>query len=117
MRRRIRPRRVGPMAADTSPPEPVWQVLEVGPDDPLLEPLIVGLMVEYRGRYPEWRQSAELDRFPTTDWDPPDGTFLVIVEDGETVAGGAFRRADATTAELKRMWTSSAHRRRGLARR
>lgn len=33
------------------------------------------------------------------------------------MAGGAFRRYDEVTAELKRIWTHSAHRRRGLARR
>ena len=31
------------------------------------------------------------------------------------VTGGAFRRFDAKTAELKRIWTDSGHRRRGLA--
>jgi GNAT superfamily N-acetyltransferase len=40
----------------------------------------------------------------------------VIQENGESIAGGAFRRYNATTAELKRIWTHSAHRRRGLAR-
>jgi GNAT superfamily N-acetyltransferase len=36
---------------------------------------------------------------------------------GDTpVTGGAFRRFDAETAELKRIWTDSGHRRRGLAR-
>jgi GNAT superfamily N-acetyltransferase len=29
------------------------------------------------------------------------------------VAGGAFRRYDETTAELKRIWTASTHRKRG----
>ncbi|MCG8928041.1 GNAT family N-acetyltransferase [Lentzea sp. CC55] len=33
------------------------------------------------------------------------------------MTGGAFRRHDAETAELKRIWTHSSHRRRGLARR
>jgi GNAT superfamily N-acetyltransferase len=32
------------------------------------------------------------------------------------VTGGAFRRFDDQTAELKRIWTDSGHRRRGLAR-
>ena len=31
------------------------------------------------------------------------------------MTGGAFQRYDADTAELKRIWTSSAHRRQGLA--
>src|SRR4051794_32032156 len=94
-----------------------WEVRQVRFDDPVVEPLLVGLMVEYHGRYPEWGGGAELDRDPTDDWDPPGGTFLVIIEDGETIAGGAFRRIDETTAELKRIWTSTEHRRRGLARR
>ncbi len=33
------------------------------------------------------------------------------------MTGGAYRRYDERTAELKRIWTHSAHRRRGLARR
>ena len=37
-------------------------------------------------------------------------------EGGESVAGGAFRRRGPQTAEFKRIWTHSGHRRRGLAR-
>lgn len=69
----------------------------------------------------------------------PDGDLVLLVENGTPVAGGAFRRrtepelgdpalrATGTahdddgvplvpTAELKRIWTHSAHRRRGLGR-
>ncbi|MGD3107478.1 GNAT family N-acetyltransferase [Streptomyces sp. YGL11-2] len=42
---------------------------------------------------------------------------MLLLEDGSPVAGGAFRRHDPDTAELKRIWTHSAHRRRALARR
>ena len=52
-----------------------------------------------------------------TDFEPPHGTFLVLTENGETVAGGALRRRDPDTAEVKRVWTANRHRRRGLARR
>jgi ribosomal protein S18 acetylase RimI-like enzyme len=39
------------------------------------------------------------------------------VHNGQAIAGGAFMRAnDAGTVEIKRVWTHSAHRRRGLAR-
>jgi len=34
---------------------------------------------------------------------------------GRPVTGGAFRRYDDDTAELKRIWTDSGHRRRGYA--
>lgn len=50
-------------------------------------------------------------------FEPPHGQFLLLMEAGEAVAGGAFKRFDDETAELKRIWTHSRHRRRGLARR
>lgn len=55
--------------------------------------------------------------YPAEEFAPPGGAFLLLLEDGRPVAGGAYRRHDARTAELKRIWTHSAHRRRGLARR
>ena len=42
--------------------------------------------------------------------------FLLVERDGEVVAGGAFKRESESTVEIKRVWTSSAHRRQGLAR-
>ena len=42
--------------------------------------------------------------------------MLIGVLDRRPVTGGAFRRFDDRTAELKRIWTDSAYRRRGLAR-
>ncbi|KAA8719593.1 GNAT family N-acetyltransferase [Corynebacterium flavescens] len=42
---------------------------------------------------------------------------LLLVRRGfETVAGGAFMYLDDETAEIKRVWTSSNHRRQGLSR-
>jgi uncharacterized protein YndB with AHSA1/START domain len=49
------------------------------------------------------------------EFEPPDGTFLVLLEDGATVAGGAIRRLSADTCEVKRMWTAPGHRRKGYA--
>jgi GNAT superfamily N-acetyltransferase len=60
---------------------------------------------------------TEFRQYPATDFAAPDGALLLLLDDGRPVAGGAFRRYDNETAELKRMWTHSAHRRRGLARR
>ena len=42
--------------------------------------------------------------------------MLVGLLDGVPVTGGAFRRFDDETAELKRIWTDARHRRRGHAR-
>lgn len=51
------------------------------------------------------------------DFAPPHGARVLLLDGDEPVAGGAFRRHDGRTAELKRIWTSSAHRKRGLGRR
>ncbi|MFI9327455.1 GNAT family N-acetyltransferase [Kitasatospora sp. NPDC052868] len=94
---------------------PVLEVRRVVIDDPLVEPLLRELTEEYVGRYgPEARQ--EMTRYPRDAFAEPAGLLLLLLEDGEPVAGGAYKRYDEHTAELKRMWTHSAHRRRGLAR-
>ncbi|MFC5667909.1 GNAT family N-acetyltransferase [Kitasatospora misakiensis] len=90
------------------------EVRRTGIDDPLAEPLVRELTEEYVRRYGPGAYE-EMTRYPADSWAEPHGLLLLLLEDGEPVAGGAYRRYDARTAELKRMWTSSAHRRRGLA--
>jgi len=100
--------------------EPALSVQLAHPDDPLAAPLFAELAVEYDGRYGDLFGGAdrELTRYPAEEFLPPDGELVLLLQDGVAVAGGAFRRhADPGTAEVKRMWTASAHRRRGLARR
>ena len=123
---------------------PALEVREVHLSDPLVEPLLAGLSVEYRSRYhdllTEEQHRAEMAHYAAEEFAPPVGSLVLLLEDSEPVAGGAFRRrlepelgdaarlarADARdadgvpvvpTAELKRIWTHAAHRRRGLARR
>jgi GNAT superfamily N-acetyltransferase len=99
---------------------PRLEVVRVHPDDDLARPLFAELAVEYDTRYGTLFGSAaqELTRYPAAEFLPPDGELVLLLQDGVPVAGGAFRRhPDPGTAEVKRMWTSSAHRRRGLARR
>src|SRR3954453_1295046 len=95
------------------------QVVQVHPDDPLAAPLFAELAVEYDSRYGDLfgGASEELTRYPAQAFLPPDGDFVLLLEDGVAVAGGAFMRHPTGAAEVKRMWTSSTHRRRGLARR
>ncbi|MGE2715516.1 GNAT family N-acetyltransferase [Mycolicibacterium litorale] len=90
----------------------------VGQQDPLAEPLLNELAVEYAGRYNGRTEStlAWLRGHPAEEFAPPDGAMLIGLLGDTPVTGGAFRRFDATTAELKRIWTDSAHRRRGFAR-
>ncbi|WP_329122321.1 GNAT family N-acetyltransferase [Streptomyces sp. NBC_01353] len=83
-------------------------------DDPLARPLLDELAHEYLTRY---GSDADLRRYPPEEFAPPQGAFLLLLEHGRPVAGGAYRRRNPHTVELKRIWTHSAHRRRGLARR
>ncbi|TXS51201.1 GNAT family N-acetyltransferase [Streptomyces sp. t39] len=98
----------------TPSPGPALTVRRTTVDDPLAGPLLAELAHEYLTRY---GSAEDLQRYAPQEFAPPDGAFLLLLERGRPVAGGAYRRFDATTAELKRIWTHSAHRRRGLARR
>jgi GNAT superfamily N-acetyltransferase len=88
------------------------EVRKVRLSDAEVEPLLVGLTYEYDNRYGE---NVEMTRTTETDFDPPSGLFIVLMDGPVTAAGGGFRRYDARTCEVKRMWTSPHHRRRGLA--
>jgi hypothetical protein len=57
-----------------------------------------------------------MERFPDAELTAPHGRLMVLLRNGIAVAGGAFRRYDEQTAELKRIWTHSSYRRQGLAR-
>jgi GNAT superfamily N-acetyltransferase len=89
------------------------------PLDLRAKPLIDELIVEYDNRYGTYFDAegaiAELNRYPPEAFAPPDGNFLLLIRDGETIGGGAFRRFDERTAEFKRVWTRSDLRRQGLA--
>lgn len=90
--------------------------------DPLAGPLLAELAVEYADRYAGKAESilAWLRRYPAAEFAPPGGAMLIGLLGDTPVTGGAFRRfgvvEGADTAELKRIWTDSAHRRRGFAR-
>lgn len=93
----------------------------VSADDPAAEPLLRELEQEYDARYGEFfgeKASAEIRRYPASAFSPDEGgAFVLLLRDGVAIAGGAYKRFDERTAELKRIWTSSSHRRKGLARR
>lgn len=95
----------------------VWS----SPLDPLAKPLIDDLIFEYDSRYGDLfdREGAvaELNRYPPSAFAPPVGAFVLLIRDGDTIGGGAFKRYDDETAELKRVWTRRDLRRQGLARR
>jgi ribosomal protein S18 acetylase RimI-like enzyme len=89
----------------------------VSADDPRARPLLDELAVEYAQRYETTTPTvvAWMKSVPAAEFAPPDGGFLIGEVDGVPVTGGAFRRFDPHTAELKRIWTDRAHRRAGHA--
>jgi GNAT superfamily N-acetyltransferase len=91
----------------------------VGQDDPLAQPLLDELAIEYATRYRGTVSvvAGWLRGYPAAEFTPPTGGMLVGLLDGVPVTGGAFRRFDDDTAELKRIWTDGRHRRQGHARR
>jgi GNAT superfamily N-acetyltransferase len=90
----------------------------VGQDDPLAEPLLAELAVEYATRYGATVQAVAtwLRGYPADEFARPGGGLLIGLLNDRPVTGGAFRRFDDSTAELKRIWTDSRHRRQGHAR-
>jgi GNAT superfamily N-acetyltransferase len=107
---------LNPAALDRS----ALSVLNLPMHDPRVRPLLDELAVEYDSRYGDLfgRGAAadELNRYPASEFNGPGGALLMVRENGESIAGGAFRRYNNETAEFKRIWTHSVHRRRGLAR-
>jgi GNAT superfamily N-acetyltransferase len=86
-------------------------------EDPLAEPLLAELAVEYASRYgaTEEAVSTWLRGYPADEFAPPGGGLLIGLLNDQPVTGGAFRRFDDATAELKRIWTDSRYRRQGHA--
>ncbi|GAA3880968.1 GNAT family N-acetyltransferase [Leifsonia kafniensis] len=80
--------------------------------DPRAEQLLSGLRHEYEVRY---GPGDAADDVPAAEFDPPLGTFLVLMDGDVTVAGGGIRRFDDETCEIKRMWTHPDYRRQGHA--
>ncbi len=119
-------RRTAPEAAPEPAPEAAPEslsgltVLNLPMNDPRVRPLLDELATEYDTRYGhlfgKGAAAEELNRYPAGEFAGPGGALLIVQEDGQSVAGGAFRRRGPQTAEFKRIWTHSAHRRRGLAR-
>jgi GNAT superfamily N-acetyltransferase len=97
----------------------------VGQQDPLAEPLLAELAVEYASRYGATVDAVSkwLRGYPADEFAPPGGGLLIGLSpasgryphNDQPVTGGAFRRFDDATAELKRIWTDSRHRRQGYA--
>lgn len=99
---------------------PTYAFAYVRSGDALAQPLLQDLEREYDSRYGVEvfgePASVEINRYPESAFAAPDGAFLLLLEGGEPISGGAFFRLDEHTAEFKRVWTRADRRGRGLAR-
>lgn len=88
---------------------------DVSPAAAELQPIITGLFGEYAARYGDYFSSQ--NEVEQDEWFLPaqGGLFIVLERDAEIIAMGAYKRYDAQTAELKRIWTRADLRRQGLA--
>jgi GNAT superfamily N-acetyltransferase len=83
-------------------------------DAPLARSLVAALGNELLDRYDGFDGSG--GEHSASDFEKPDGAFLVGRENGEPVACGGLCRYDETTAEIRRMYVAPAARGRGLGR-
>lgn len=106
------------MSLPTAPSVEGLRFVPAGQHDALAEPLLAELTVEYATRYDSTVEQVGswLRGYPADEFEAPGGGMIIGLLDDRPVTGGAFRRFDPQTAELKRIWTDSGHRRRGLAR-
>jgi len=81
---------------------------------PEVAPLLTGLRQEYDARYGQGAGESVLD-VDAEEFEAPTGAFVVLLDEGTTVAGGGIRRIDDTVVEIKRMWTNPDYRRQGYA--
>ncbi|MER7819157.1 GNAT family N-acetyltransferase [Streptomyces sp. NPDC096153] len=82
-------------------------------DDPAFDSIVAALAREYKDKY---GLIDEMDSYGASDFNPPNGRLLVLQVKGRTVAGGAFRRLNSSTAEVKRMWVDPDMRGHGFGR-
>jgi GNAT superfamily N-acetyltransferase len=99
---------------------PVDTFLYTDITDPLGEPLFDELSYEYATRYGATHslkspENTESKKYPPILFTPPGGAFLLLLRDGEPIAGGAFMQIDKRTVEMKRIWTATDYRRQGLS--
>lgn len=80
--------------------------------DPAIAPLLADLAAEYEALYGPTDEMTAADE---TEFDPPSGLFLAVVEERVVIAGGGFRYLAPGVCEVKRMWTHRSHRGQGHA--
>ena len=87
------------------------------PQDESAEWALAQYFAELDSRFPGGFDAGDPTLEEVAALRPPDGRFLLIRSNEETVGCGALQRIDAETAEVKRMWIQLERRGLGLGRR
>jgi ribosomal protein S18 acetylase RimI-like enzyme len=90
--------------------------MEAEPGRTLVTELWADMAIRYADDPTAPETKGETDDLRNEEVLPPDGRFVIVLEDGAPVACGAIRRHDVDTAEIKRMWVRPEARGRGIAR-
>lgn len=99
--------------------DPVAFVIEIRPvhaDRPPADALLAEMVAEITRLYGPLEDRGAPSATPAELW-APGGTYLVVSEDGEPVAGGGVKRIGEGVGEVKRMFVRERARGRGHARR
>jgi GNAT superfamily N-acetyltransferase len=78
--------------------------------------LLAAFQSEVKEIYPFWSPAVGPTAEPQ-EFRSPDGGFFVVYAAGQPIGCGGFKRLDARTAEIKRMYVAPEARGRGLGRR
>ena len=82
-------------------------------DAPVAQQLIKEALADLGARYGGTGDDTPVD---ASEFEPPDGAFVIAYLGGEPVGCGGWRAHGPDTAELKRMYTAPTARGRGVAR-
>ena len=82
--------------------------------DPLAQQLVEAMVAEMGELYEPGLPKGSSAR--PSELSPPGGGFVVLCEDGRSVAGGGVKRLDEQACEIKRMYVVPEARGRGLGR-
>jgi GNAT superfamily N-acetyltransferase len=96
--------------------EPRVEIRRVPGDDPAAVALVAALETEFTPQFGPMTPEATSTVRPD-EMIPPDGVFILVLEDERVVAGGGVRRLSDGVAEIKRMYVMPDARGRGFGRR
>jgi GNAT superfamily N-acetyltransferase len=95
--------------------DPEWRIESRAYGDPIVEGMLADYLSELLVHMPDFDSDRAVPPGPS-DFEWPNGKFLVIFAGGEPIACGAIRRLSEAVGELRRMWVNPAWRGRGVAR-